>query len=209
MTAPPGAGNLSEKAALITMFAGTPILIAAAYGLSLLLQTPFPGDFAWSVEGALIGVAATAPMCLFLIWFMRSKSAFIAQFRERQIEEFSKIGFLFTPMRIVLIAIGAGVSEEILFRGVLQGYAAARLPIAAAIILPSILFGLMHARSSLYILIAGLIGCWLGVVYWLSGNLLAPIIAHALYDVFALDVTRRAIAAQPRVEAESGSSVTG
>lgn len=209
MTGHAKTGKMDERAALVTMFAGAPILVAVAYGASLVLKTPFPGAFAWTLEGALIGVLATAPMCLFLIWFMRAQSNFIARFRERQIEDFAKIGFLFTPPRIAIIALGAGVSEEILFRGVLQDYAAARLPIAAAIILPNIVFGLLHARSWLYAVIAGLVGCWLGVVYWLSGNLLAPIIAHALYDVFALEVTRRAIAAHPRVDADSASSVTG
>lgn len=198
-----------ERAALITMFAGAPLMVAAAYGVALLLKTPFPGAFAWTIEGSLIGVAATAPLCLFLVWFMRSRSTLIGKFRAKQIDEFSKISFLFTPARILVIALGAGISEEILFRGVLQGFAMERAPIALAIIGPNILFGLLHARSALYAIIAGLVGCWLGLVYWLSGNLLAPIIAHALYDVYALDITRRAIGLQPRVDADSNSSVTG
>lgn len=200
---------VDERAALITMFAGAPVMIAAAYGFSVLLKTPFPGDFAWTLQGAAIGVAATAPLCLFLMWFMRARSSVIGRFRERQIADFSKIGFLFTPMRVFLISLGAGVSEEILFRGVFQGYAMERLPVALAIIAPNIVFGLLHARSALYALIAGMVGCWLGIVYWLSGNLLAPIVAHALYDMYALDVTRRAIAGQPRVDADKGSSVIG
>lgn len=199
----------NDNAALIGIFAGVPLIIAAAFGFSLASGAPFPGAFAWTLEGALIGLAATAPLCVLLLFFMRSRSAFIRRFRENQIADFSKVRFVFTPTRILLIALGAGVSEEILFRGVLQGYATERAPVALAVIGPNIIFGLLHARSALYAWIAGAVGCWLGAIYWLSGNLLAPIIAHTLYDIVALEVTRHAIAAQPRVEAASGSSVTG
>lgn len=201
--------KLGEAAAFWAMIGGTLILVVAAYGFALLLGTPFPGRFSWNAKDAAIGVLATAPMALLLYAFMRARAPFIVRFRDSQIAAFREIGFIFTPTRILLIALAAGVSEEILFRGVLQDAAAKHLPIALAILAPNVIFGLMHARTALYALIAGTVGVWLGVVYWLTGNLLAPIIAHALYDVIALEVTRRAIAAQPRIDVSSDSSVTG
>jgi hypothetical protein len=206
------ARNLAEANRTVVMIGAIvsgPLIVLFAFGLSWLLRTPFPGSFAWTVEGALAGVAATAPLLLLLRWYMKTRSAYVTRHREKQIEEFSRASFLFAPLISLWIALGAGVSEEILFRGVIQDYAATKLPMAAAIILPNILFGLLHARSVLYALIAGVIGCWLGVVYWATDNLLAPIVAHALYDVFALAALRRSFNAQPRVDAASGSSVTG
>ena len=48
-------------------------------------------------------------------------------------------------------------------------------------------------RTVLYAIIAGLVGVYLGVLYEATGNLLAPMTAHALYDAVALEYTRRAI----------------
>ena len=46
--------------------------------------------------------------------------------------------------------------------------------------------------------LAWIVGVYLGVLLELTDNLLAPLIAHALYDAVALDYTRRAIAAKSR-----------
>jgi membrane protease YdiL (CAAX protease family) len=45
--------------------------------------------------------------------------------------------------------------------------------------------------------LAALIGAYLGFVFLLSGNLLVPIIAHAVYDVVALFVLARRAPAAP------------
>jgi len=45
----------------------------------------------------------------------------------------------------------------------------------------------------LYALLAGVVGLYLGGLYLLTGNLLVPIVVHALYDVVALGYLRRAV----------------
>lgn len=191
------AQTAERPAAFWAMIGGTLAMIGVAFGVAALLKTPFPGAFSLSATDFLVGVMATAPLCLLLYWFMQTALPSVARFRESQIAHFRGVGFAFTPARIALIALAAGVSEEILFRGVLQGYAAAHLPALAAVIAPNVLFGLLHARTLLYAAIAAAVGCWLGLVYLWTDNLLAPIVAHTLYDVVALEVTRRAIAARP------------
>lgn len=94
------------------------------------------------------------------------------------------------------MAIGAGVSEELLFRGVLQTWSDRFLPLAFAILATNVLFGALHARTVLYAVIAGFVGVYLGVVFEASGNLVAPIVTHALYDAVALELARRAMAAR-------------
>jgi len=91
---------------------------------------------------------------------------------------------------LAVISLLAGVGEEMLFRGVLQEaisrfYGAPMGPwigLAAA----SILFGLVHAVSATYTVLAGLTGLYLGGIWMASGNLLVPIVAHAAYDFFVL-----------------------
>jgi membrane protease YdiL (CAAX protease family) len=49
-----------------------------------------------------------------------------------------------------------------------------------------VLFGLLHPITPTYAVLAALMGAYLGGVWLASGNLLVPIVAHALYDFIAL-----------------------
>jgi membrane protease YdiL (CAAX protease family) len=84
------------------------------------------------------------------------------------------------------ISVLAGVGEEMLFRGLMQDFFANWMPLAAAVALASVLFGMMHAVTTTYAVLAALIGGYLGAVYVWTDNLLAPIIAHGLYDFVVL-----------------------
>jgi hypothetical protein len=95
-------------------------------------------------------------------------------------------------LQLALLAALAGIGEELLFRGVLQVGLARVLPDAGALVAASALFGLVHFVSPAYVLLAGVVGLYLGGLFLFQGNLLVPIIAHALYDFVALIyVTRR------------------
>ncbi|MHA7873533.1 MAG: CPBP family intramembrane glutamic endopeptidase, partial [Hyphococcus sp.] len=131
---------------------------------------------------------------VFLWWFSNTGHPALAEFRRSQIEFFSEIGFVFTPPRIVAMAIGAGVCEELLFRGVLQTWINGFAPVLIAIIVSNVVFGLLHMRTAMYAVIAGCVGAYFGALYALTDNLLTAIVAHGLYDAVALEYTRRAIA---------------
>jgi membrane protease YdiL (CAAX protease family) len=74
-----------------------------------------------------------------------------------------------------------------LFRGVLQGVFTRWLPSAwLAVALVSVLFGILHAVTFSYAVMATLMGAYLGWLRNETGNLLAPIITHALYDFVVL-----------------------
>lgn len=183
----------SEGRAFFIVMAGTVAMGFAAYGLSFLLRTPFGPQFSADINAVLIGIIATTPLAAFLWWFSNTTLEHFASFRRAQIKFFAEIGFTFTPTRIVLMALGAGIAEELLFRGVVQTWMNGFLPAAIAIIASNVLFGVMHMRTFLYAVIAGLVGVYLGVLYALTDNLLAPMAAHALYDAVALEYTRRAV----------------
>ena len=90
----------------------------------------------------------------------------------------------------MLISLFAGAGEEMLFRGLIQagldewmtGPAGAWIALAVA----SLLFGLAHMVSATYAVVAALIGAYLGALLIATDNLLAPIVAHGLYDFVAL-----------------------
>lgn len=165
----------------------------AAIGFSFLLSTPLAPQFRVDFDAVLIGIIATAPLVGFLYWFSNTTLSHFASFRRSQIRFFSEIGFAFTPTRIIAMAIGAGVAEELLFRGVFQSWLSGLVPVAVAIVVSNILFGMMHMRTLLYAVIAALVGVYLGVLYALKDNLLAPMVTHMIYDAVALEYTRRAI----------------
>jgi membrane protease YdiL (CAAX protease family) len=175
------------------ILAGLAFTIAAAFALGLILKAPPLARFSFDIADVVAGLVATAPLVLLLFWFMRTKNRTLASFRESQIDFLAQVGFRFTPLRIATMAIGAGVSEELLFRGVLQTWSDRFLPLAAAIVLTNTLFGALHARTLLYAVIAGFVGAYLGVIFEATENLLTAMVTHAAYDAVALELARRAI----------------
>jgi len=87
---------------------------------------------------------------------------------------------------LAALAIVAGVSEEILFRGVIQPGLSRWMPAGFALLATSLLFGLVHFASRSYAVMASIMGLYLGLLFQLTGNLLAPVVAHATYDFVAL-----------------------
>lgn len=97
---------------------------------------------------------------------------------------------------LAALALLAGIGEELLFRGVLQGWIG-RWNAWGGLVAANLLFGLAHAVTPRYFLFATLIGVYFS---WLHAgwpgtpsplgppNLLRPMIAHALYDFVAFQV---------------------
>ncbi len=161
-------------------------LIVLAWGLGLLLETPF-GEQTFVTGPAIgLGVAATIPLFLGLYWTIRSSWPVLVRLR-RVVEE--QVVPLFaggTVWGIAAISILAGVGEEALFRGVMQTNLAGLLGVVPALLATSLLFGLLHFVTSTYAVMAGIIGLYLGAISIWSGNLFVPMVVHALYDFVAL-----------------------
>jgi membrane protease YdiL (CAAX protease family) len=152
----------------------------------LLDQQPFD-QFRWDAADAGVGLAATLPMLALFFAMLRWPVGPL-----RHIKKFSEevLRPLLAPCTVIdLLGISAlaGIGEEMLFRGVLQGYFTGRLGPWPALALASLLFGLMHAITATYAVLAALLGFYLGWIYLASGNnLLAVTLPHALYDFVAL-----------------------
>jgi membrane protease YdiL (CAAX protease family) len=105
-----------------------------------------------------------------------------------------KLGPLFrgaTTSELALLSILAGVAEEALFRGVIQTALAGPLPPWPAAVVAGLLFGVVHWVSAGYAAVASVAGIYLGALFLLTGDLLVPIVAHALYDFAALSILIR------------------
>lgn len=209
----PAKGNSDGRAFFLTAALGA-VLIPAAFGLALGLSIDLMALIEPGFAEVFYGLAAAAPLIALLRWFMVTRWRPLVNFRASQLKFLSEVGFLFTRPRIIVLAAIAGIGEELMFRGVLQTAADRQWPLAAAILFPSVLFGLLHARTALYAVVAGLVGAYLGILYWATESLLAPIITHAFYDYVAFDWTRRALAKaglsdQSGRAKSSASSVTG
>ncbi len=85
----------------------------------------------------------------------------------------------------------AGLGEEMVFRGLAQDLLGTQLPLVYAIAAASLMFGIVHAITPTYFVLALLAGGYLGWVYAVTGDIAAPIVAHAMYDFVVLLVLVR------------------
>ena len=96
-----------------------------------------------------------------------------------------------TKVDLLGISCLAGLGEEMLFRGLAQDLIAGHLPLGWAIAAASLMFAVVHAITPTYFVLAALASAYLGWVYALTGDIAAPIVAHAAYDFVALLVLVR------------------
>lgn len=184
-------GRARDARAFTIVFLFGALLSFGAVALSFAFDTPL-GPLLNPTPAAIIaGFLGAGPPLALLFWLMRTTWAPVVRFRESQIDFLREIGFSFTPLRITLLSLAAGVGEELLFRGVLQTFADRHLPLIAAIALTNLLFGALHARTLLYALAAAIVGAYLGWLFVVTKSLMSAIIAHTVYDFIALEKARR------------------
>jgi membrane protease YdiL (CAAX protease family) len=183
---PPDPGTMI---ALAVLFEGA--LAPLAVFLGWLLEQPALGRFAWRAEDAAIGALAALPM-LGLFWIGRVWP--VGPFRSIKRffdNEARPLLAGCTWPDLALIALAAGVGEEMLFRGVFQGALVRWLGPVPGLGAAGLLFGLLHPITLGYIAVAAVLGTYLGGIWLLNGNLLTAMVAHTVYDFVALVVLLR------------------
>jgi uncharacterized protein len=161
-------------------------LLLLAWGLSVWLQVS-PLTLLRPTENSVLwGVAGTLPLLLVLGWLLASDWPPVRRLVDLVTEGLTPILTRQSLPGLAGLALLAGVSEEILFRGVIQTALARSISSGSALILTSLLFGLVHFASRAYALLAAAMGLYLGAVFLLADNLIPPILAHAGYDFAAL-----------------------
>lgn len=106
---------------------------------------------------------------------------------------------------LLILASIAGLSEELLFRGVIQPWLESSWGMTAGLIGSNIIFGLAHAMTPLYAVLAALVGIYLSLSIDYGGdrNLLVPIVIHGLYDFLAFIALMRAYRASRLTDSKS------
>jgi membrane protease YdiL (CAAX protease family) len=158
-------------------------LLAWLLGVSLGEQLPQGGVQA--AVAVLRGVLATLPLVIMFWLVMRSRHPELRRLGQQVQWLVDELFGGASAAQLVLVAVLAGVGEELLFRGVLLPFAERWTTPLVALGVTSLLFGLAHTLSMLYFLLATLIGVYFG---WLAMNygLVVAIVAHGLYDLVAL-----------------------
>ncbi|MFN9720677.1 MAG: lysostaphin resistance A-like protein [Planctomycetota bacterium] len=164
------------------------VLVAAFAGGWLTGTNPVL-KLAWDLRDFGLGLAATVPMLILLA------ICFLAPSRGlQQIREFVRggIGPYLVECRwfeILLLALLAGVCEEVFFRGFLYLWLCDWNPVFA-VMLSNLLFGAAHAITPFYAMLAAFLGLYLTALLAsdMTPNLLIPITAHSVYDFIAFYV---------------------
>lgn len=161
-------------------------LVLLAIGLGWLLDHGPLAHFHLDVWGPLTGLLAAAPMLLAFLAMVRWPVGPLRNVKAFTDTVVRPVMAPCTLLDLFGISVLAGVGEEMLFRGLMQDVFATWLPAWLAVASAAVLFGMMHAVTPTYAVMAGLMGAYMGGVYLWSGNLLAPMVAHGVYDFVVL-----------------------
>jgi membrane protease YdiL (CAAX protease family) len=156
-------------------------LVAGALVWSGLRGLGLIGHLRASPTDLLIGVLAASALCLSLPFFTSSWSSRVLLLREMKgvwDDLLAPFGKSLTLAEIATLAALSGISEEIFFRGAVQG--------DFGIVVASLLFGLLHPLNVSYVIWASAVGFGFGLLYQLTGSLIPPILCHGGYNLAAL-----------------------
>lgn len=161
-------------------------LLLLAFLWGWLFQHPLLSDIEWNLKAVLVGTIAAIPPFAFFFWTLHSKLQLFSRHRNLLESLLPSLFGKWSVLQLLVISLIAGISEEALFRGAIQGSLTERADMIFAVVLASALFGAFHLLTWTYAVIAALIGAYLGLLWIWTGNLLTPMVTHAVYDFAAL-----------------------
>jgi len=180
----------------LSLISGQTLLIPLAAFIAKVSQTPQWGfGYGVSFDLAAWKVAAMFTLPLALTAFLLDKvedelPALQDVTMATQRSVLALLGGTFKPFVGLAVSIclgmAAGFGEELLFRGILQTKLSGWVGSYVAVGLSSIIFGLLHAVTPLYAILATIASIYFGGLFIYSDNLAVPILCHAIYDVGAL-----------------------
>lgn len=138
--------------------------------------------FSWSMQDAWIGAAAAIPPVLGFLAVLRWPLGPFAKIKTFCEQEFIPLLGYCSWLDIGMIALSAGVGEEMLFRGVFQPALGSSIGVISGLVVSSLLFGMLHPISVPYAFVSFAMGVYLGSLFLLTDNLLTAMVTHGLYD---------------------------
>lgn len=166
-----------------------------------------PGAIGLRLPDGALGIALTVA-ALATGWAMLAATTrYVYRVRDARLPSGSESVIAMLPRMPVerrlfgMVAVTAGICEEIIFRGFLIAVVAAVVPAApvwVCVVAAAVPFGFAHAyQGAVGVTTSLFIGILLGALYVLSGSLLAPIVLHALIDLRAIPLGRLAARTAP------------
>lgn len=150
----------------------------------LRLEWPSGRDVAWALA-ATLGLMATLAVVLVVVEVLGLSASDHSTVQSAQ--DNPQILLPLIPLSILV----TGPAEELLFRGIIQTRLQEGFGTAAAVLLATLVFTLVHIPAyygpglptTLGILFV--LGLFLGGIYEYTGNLVVPIVAHGLYNAIS------------------------
>jgi CAAX protease family protein len=156
-------------------------LLIAAFLWSWIRGMGLAGHLYASGSDLVIGLASASLLCLSLPFFTSTWASGVLLLREMKgvwDDLLTPFGKSLSLAEIAALAALSGISEEIFFRGAVQG--------EIGIVGASLLFGLLHPLNVSYVIWASSVGFAFGFLYQLTGSLVPPILCHGFYNLGAL-----------------------
>lgn len=181
-------------------FVAMAVLFEAGLGAIAIALGWWTGPFPWDTIstatngqlwlGAVAGILAALASFAFIVWADRRPLRVFEQLQRTVRRLVVPLFRGVSTQGLAAISLSAGIGEELLFRGYAQAALAQWLGPPwgnlFALCAASLFFGLCHWVSSAYAIVATAMGLLLGGLLLVTGNLLAPMVAHALYDFLVL-----------------------
>lgn len=178
------------------VFEGALILVAMALGWIADIN-PF-ADLHFSENAIAIGLIGTVPLYLLFLAMEQIQVNSLTKIRTLLLDTLGPGLHRYHWTDLLVLAGIAGLSEELLFRGVIQPWIESAWGVNAGLIGSNLIFGLAHALTPMYGLLAMTVGIYLGLSMDITGdrNLLTPVIIHGFYDFLAFLALMRAYRAR-------------
>lgn len=162
------------------------VMLGFAFVLGIALAAPPFASFRLTLGALGAAALGVLPSLVLVPWSMRTDWHVIKEMRDLVLRRLMPRLAPSSAPALLAISLAAGIGEEALFRGVLQTGVGQLVGPAVGLLFASALFGLVHPLSRSYVLLAGLVGAYLGGLLLLTGNLLVPMLVHAAHDFIAL-----------------------
>lgn len=160
------------------------VVLAWLFGVPLREQ--ITGNAADLMSAVGRGCLATAPMLILFSLLIRSRWPPFRRLRRQVRQLVRHLIQDATLLDIAALSVVAGVGEELLFRGVIQPLAIRWTTPEVGLAIASVLFGMAHAISRTYFILATVVSVYLGWLALYYGEIVTPIVTHALYDFCVL-----------------------
>jgi membrane protease YdiL (CAAX protease family) len=199
----------SQFLRLAAVFEGGLVFVALALGL--MFRVDAFAEFRIETTAVVLGLAAALPPFLLLVAADYFRFSALERIKRIVLQLLGPSLVACRWYELAFVAALAGFGEELVFRGVLQRLFERWLDFGgwgpiAGLIASNVIFGLLHALTPTYAILAAGMGIYFGVLLDANHppNVVAPMLAHGVYDYLAFVLLRRAA----RTEAGLASATT-